>query len=349
MSNRDPHSRYSRQIRFGPIGEQGQNRLAQSTVLLVGVGALGTHVADTLVRAGVGRMVLVDRDVVELSNLQRQVLYTEADATAGRPKAVAAAEHLQQVNSECRIEAVVEDFLPEVYGDLAARLDMHPDLILDGTDNFSTRFVLNDLAHREGVPFIYAGAVGASGTAMVILPGETPCLRCLLPQAPATGEGDTCETVGVLAPAVQMITAFQAAQAIKILTGHRDQVARGIYMVDVWSDDYGVRMQQMRALADCITCQRGDYPALAETATPAVKLCGRNAVQVHPRAGATIDLGRLADNLRDTAEDVEITPHLLRFAVEGCRFSVFPGGRALLFGTEETERARILYDRYVGA
>ncbi|MHC4920545.1 MAG: ThiF family adenylyltransferase [Planctomycetota bacterium] len=342
MSTQD---RYSRQIRFAPLGAEGQRRIAGSTVLLVGVGALGSHLADTLVRAGVGRIVLVDRDIVELSNLQRQVLYLEADAATGRPKAIAAAAHLRRVNSECVIEPVVEDFLPAVYEDLNVR----PDLILDGTDNFATRFMLNDLAHREGVPFIYGGAVGAAGTAMVILPGETPCLRCLLPQAPATGEGDTCETVGVVAPAVQMVTAFQAGQALKILTGHRDEAARGIYIVDVWADDYGLRMQQVRSLPDCVTCQRGEYPALAITATPSVKLCGRNAVQVHPRAGATVDLDRLAKNLGNTAADLEVTPHLLRFRVEGCRFSVFPGGRALLFGTEETERARILYDRYVGA
>ena len=342
MSKND---RYSRQIRFAPLGEEGQRRLAGSSVLLVGVGALGSHLSETLVRAGVGHIVLVDRDVVELSNLQRQVLYTEADADAGRPKAIAAAEHLRQINSDCVIEPVVEDFLPQVYDDL----DMRPDLFLDGTDNFATRFVLNDLAHREAVPFIYGGAVGASGTAMVILPGETPCLRCLLPQAPATGEGDTCETVGVLAPAVQMVCAFQAAQALKILSGHRDQVARGIYIIDAWSDDYGLRMEEMRALKDCVTCQQGEYPALAATATPAVKLCGRDAVQVHPRAGATIDLQRLARNLQGTAEDLEVTPHLLRFRVEECRFSVFQGGRALLFGTDDTERARILYDRYVGA
>jgi len=342
MSNED---RYSRQIRFAPLGEEGQRRLADSSVLLVGVGALGSHLADTLVRAGVGRIVLVDRDVVELSNLQRQMLYTEADAAAGRPKAIAAAEHLRRINSDCIIEPVVEDFLPQVYDGL----DLRPDLFLDGTDNFATRFVLNDLAHRERVPFIYGGAVGASGTAMVILPGETPCLRCLLPRAPATGEGDTCETVGVLAPAVQMVTAFQAVQAIKILSGHPDKVARGIYIIEVWSDDYGLRMEEMRALDGCVTCQRGEYPALAATATPAVKLCGRDAVQVHPRTGATIDMERLARNLQGTAEDLEVTPHLLRFRVEGCRFSVFAGGRALLFGTDDVERARILYDRYVGA
>jgi molybdopterin/thiamine biosynthesis adenylyltransferase len=341
----DDRFRYSRQIRFTPLGEEGQRRLADSTVLLVGVGALGTHLAETLVRAGAGRILLVDRDVVELSNLQRQVLYTEADAAAGRPKAIAAAEHLRQINSNCVIQPVVEDFLPQVYEDM----DLRPDLFLDGTDNFATRFVLNDLAHRERVPFIYGGAVGASGTAMVILPGETPCLRCLLPQAPATGEGDTCETVGVLAPAVQMVTAFQAAQALKILSGHQDEVARGIFVVDAWADDYGVRMQEMRALPECVTCQRGEYPALQATEPPATKLCGRNAVQVHPRAGAAIDLDRLAKNLEGTAEGLEVTPHLLRFQVEGCRFSVFQGGRALLFGTDETERARILYDRYVGA
>ena len=279
MSTQD---RYSRQIRFQPLGAAGQRRLLQSTVMLVGVGALGSHLAETMARAGVGRLLLVDRDVVELSNLPRQVLYTEADAHAGRPKALAAAAHLRDINSDCRVQAVVEDFRPGVYEDLSVR----PDLILDGTDNFATRYLLNDLAHREQVPWVYGGVVGARGTAMAILPGKTPCLRCLLPATPATGEGDTCETVGVLAPAVQMVTAFQSIQAIKILTGHQDAVARGIFIVDAWANEHGLQLGDARPRADCPTCGRGEYPALTEPAVPAVTLCGRNAVQVHPRAGA---------------------------------------------------------------
>ena len=188
--------RYSRQTRFPPFGSEGQRRLGGSSVLLVGVGALGTSLADTLVRAGVGRIWLVDRDIVELSNLQRQLLYTEDDVD--RPKAVAAAEHLRRINSDVDVRPLAEDFGPDVYGDLEAK----PDLILDGTDNFATRFLINDLALRDGVPWIYGGVVGSKGTAMVILPGVTPCIRCLMPIPPATGETETCETAGVLAPVV---------------------------------------------------------------------------------------------------------------------------------------------------
>ena len=339
------HDRYSRQIRFAPFGRDAQERLRSSSVLLVGLGALGTHSAACLVRAGVGRIVLVDRDVVEPSNLQRQTLFEETDAATGAPKAVAAAERLRRANSECTIEAVVADFSKAVFDGLQGRFD----LLLDGTDNFPTRYLLNDIAVATGTPWVYAGAVGAEGMALAVLPGITPCLRCVLPEAPPTGEAPTCETAGILEPVVADVTAFQCMQALKILAGKPETVARGLYCVDLW------RNTRMTLLADaapdptCPSCGTRELPALHLPAPDAVSLCGRDAVQVLPAGTGGIDLDRLESLLTTAGVEVERTPHLLRFATEGCRFSVFRGGRAILFGTADPARARILYDRYVGA
>jgi adenylyltransferase/sulfurtransferase len=337
--------RYRRQIRFAPLGPRGQEMILSSRVLLVGVGALGSHLASCLVRAGVGELWLVDRDVVELDNLQRQVLFTEEDAHTGRPKAVAAVNRLRHVNATCALHPVPEDFDADVYDRLGGAFD----LILDGTDNFATRYLLNDLAVAHDTPWIYGGALGAQGTAMAVLPGRTPCLRCLLPAPPPTGEVGTCETEGVLAPAVATVAAFQSAQALKILAGRLDEVARGVLSIDVWRDRYGLRMAGAQPSPDCPACGQRAFPALQRRRPAPVRLCGRDATQVMPGAATAVDLPRLASRIGGIAEDVHLTPHLLRFVVEDCRFSVFPGGRALLFGVADPDRARILYDRYVGA
>ena len=339
----DPSNRYSRQVKFPGIGVEGQRKLRDATAVLVGVGALGSWLAEILVRAGVGRLFLADRDVVELSNLQRQLLYTEADVE--RPKALAAAEHLAQINSEVELIPLAEDFGPQQFDGLGTV----PNLILDGTDNFATRYLLNDLAMRHSIPWIYGGTVGAKGTAMAILPGVTPCFRCIMPQPPSTGESATCETAGVLAPAVATVSAFQAAQALKILSGNPGAVTRGILVVDVWHHEYSLRMAHAGPAPSCRTCRGEEFPALAAEWSQSVSLCGRDAVQVQPRASAAVDLTHLAHNLRDVASDISPSEHLLRFAAEGCRFSVFPGGRAILFGIADQDRARVLYDRYVGA
>jgi len=316
-------------------------------VLLVGLGALGSSLADSLTRAGVGELILVDRDVVELSNLQRQVLYNEADAQAGRPKAEAAATHLAAVNSTVRLRPLCVDFTPKTFEaiDRAEELD----LILDGTDNFATRYLLNDLALQHGIPWIYGGVVGTHGTAMVILPGQTPCLRCLIPEPPATGESETCETAGVLLPAVQAVSSFQAGEAIKILTGATESVTRGIVMLDTWDHRHSLHMQKAGPTSHCATCRGEDFPALRADWSESVSLCGRDAVQVHPRGGQELRLATLADNLAGAADHIELSDVLLRFEVDGCRFSVFRGGRALIFGVTDPQRARTLYDRYVGA
>jgi len=315
--------------------------------LLVGLGALGSNLADCLTRAGVGELILVDRDVVELSNLQRQVLYDEADARAGSPKAEAAAQRLAAVNNNVRLRPMCVDFTPDAFETImeAGRLD----LILDGTDNFATRYLINDLAMKHKIPWIYGGVVGTHGTAMVILPGETPCLRCLIPQAPATGESETCETAGVLLPAVQAVTAFQASEAIKVLTGATDAVTRGIVMLDIWEHRHSVHMQAAPATASCATCRGEEFPALHSNWSAPVSLCGRDAVQVYPRGAEPLRLDLLANNLAAAAENMQLTASLLRFEADGCRFSVFPDGRALIFGVADPQRARALYDRYVGA
>lgn len=339
-----PDPRYEKQIRFAPIGAAGQERLASANVLLVGVGALGTHTASALARAGVGTLVLVDRDVVELGNLQRQVLYTEADAEQSLPKAIAAANQLRAANSSCRVHSIVEDFTPRTFAELPAT----PDLILDGTDNFATRYILNDLAVRGAIPWIYGGAVAGKGTAMVIQPGA-PCLRCIMPEPPPTGEVETCETVGILEPAAATVAAFQTAEALKILSGNRAQVTPGVLTFDLWGGGHATRLQESTPLSLCPACGTREFPALQRSLPRTIVLCGRQAVQVHPPADADVDLDRLAANLTGAVQDLERTPHLLRFRAEDCSFRVFPTGRTLLLGVDEPRRARTLYDRYVGA
>lgn len=336
--------RFSRQVRFAGIGTGGQERLAGATVLIVGLGALGSRVAATLVRAGVGRAVLVDRDVVEPSNLPRQVLYTNEDADRGRPKALAAADHLARAASDTAILPRADDFTAELFAGLP-----RPGVIIDGTDNYPTRALINDLAVREGIPWVYGGAIGGSGTAMVVRPGDTPCLRCLLPELPATAEMPTCDTAGILAPAAEAVTAFQSMEALKILAGRPERITRGVYRHDLWEGTVGLGLARSRPDPDCPSCGTGLLPALRSPPARAELLCGRDTVQVQPPPRARVDLARLAANLEGAVESVEHHPRLLRFSAEGCRFSVFPGGRALVSGTGDRRRARVLYDRYVGA
>ncbi|MBL8728069.1 MAG: ThiF family adenylyltransferase [Planctomycetes bacterium] len=333
--------RYSRQIRVAGIGTAGQQRLRDAAVLLVGCGALGTHAADALTRAGVGRLWLVDRDVVEWSNLQRQVLFTEADARAGLPKAVAAAARLREVNAAVEVAAHVADCSLAFLDALPAP----PDLLLDGTDNFATRYLLNDWCARERRPWIYAGAVGSEAAAMVV-PVGGPCLRCLWPEPPAQSDVGNCETAGILAPAIAAVSAFQVAEALKLLVGA--EPTRGVFTCDVWRGSYQTLALARRPAAGCPTCSGTGYPALSAPPASAVTLCGRDAVQVDPPQRHPVDLDQLARRLGPVVQKLDRTPHLLRFEVDGCRFSVFPGGRALLFGVQDPLRARALYDRWIG-
>lgn len=335
-------NRYDRQQRVAGIGAVGQQRLGAASVLIVGQGALGTHAAEALARAGVGTLWLVDRDIVEWSNLQRQVLFTEADASAGTPKAIAAAQALRAANSTITIEP----FVAECSAAFLQSLPSRPDLVLDATDNFPTRYLLNDWCHAHDVPWIYAGAVATEGAAMVVAKGR-PCLRCLWPEPPAQADVGTCETAGILAPAIAAVSAFQVAEALKLLVGA--EPARGVFTCDVWRGHYGLISLHDQPAADCVVCSGREHPALQTPAGTAVALCGRDAVQVDPGRPLALDLALLGKHLAPHASELMRTPHLLRFACEGVRFSVFPGGRALLFGVRDPLRARALYDRWVAA
>jgi len=332
--------RYSRQARVDGVGAAGIQKLQGSCVLVVGCGALGTHLADALTRAGVGTLHLVDRDIVEWSNLQRQVLFDEQDAAQGLPKAIAARDRLRAVNSDVRIEGHVADCSKRFLDELPDR----PDLVLDGTDNFPTRYLINDWCREHDLPWIYAGAVGTEGASMVVTP-DSACLRCLWPAPPAQADVGNCETSGILAPAIAAVTAFQTAEALKLLLGQ--PTTRGVFTCDVWRGSYQVLPVAERPAPDCVVCAKGERPALEGESFDAVSLCGRDAVQVQPPDAAPIDLDALAAKLGDAVSDITRTPHLLRFATDGVRFTVFPGGRALLFGVQDPLRARALYDRWL--
>ena len=338
--------RYARQTILPVIGEAGQRALGEGRVLLVGCGALGTHVADTLVRAGVGFLRIVDRDFVDLHNLQRQVLFDEDDLARGLPKALAAAEKLRRINSTVTIEPIVDDANA---GNIAALLD-GIDLIIDGTDNFETRYLLNDVAAQAGLPWIYGGVLASYGMTLTIVPGVTACLRCLFPEPPPPGAAPTCETAGVLAPAVAMIAAIEATEAIKILIGAREATNRELLAIDLWRLSVD-RLPAIRQ-ADCPTCGDGprSYPFLEVSgASRTVALCGRNAVQITLGAPANLALPDLAARL-GAAGEVRHNAHLLRFRPRDAEqeLVIFPNGRTIVHGTDETALARSLYARYVG-
>lgn len=338
--------RYSRQVLFKGIGEAGQERLGRAAALIVGCGALGSHAADLLARAGVGRLRIVDRDFVEESNLHRQSLFSESDVRVGLPKAAAAARRLGEINSAVRVEAFAE----HLDADNVDRLAESVDLILDGTDNFETRLLVNDYALRERLPFIYAACVGAYGLTMNILPGETPCLRCLVAAVPPPGTTDTCDTAGVIPPAPAFIASVQAAEALKILSGALAEASRDLLAADLWSNTLQrFRLTRESVSRDCPACARGEYDYLeGGKGAQAIVLCGRNSVQIQPPRGARADLDRLAATLGRFGA-VSRNAYLVRAEVEGCVLAVFADGRAIVSGTADPARARALYDRYVGA
>lgn len=314
---------------------------------IVGVGALGSTLAESLLRAGVGNLVLVDRDVVELSNLQRQRLFTSADAQRSRPKAVAAARRLRAVDPEVAVHAFPTEFDVGFWD--RERTSLPPDLVLDGTDNFATRFVINDLCGRDGVPWVYGGATGADGSGMVVLPGsERPCLRCLIPEPPPNHALATCETHGVLGPTVDAVAAWQAAQALRILVGDQGATARGMMQLDAWSGVSRLAFTHAKRRPDCASCGTGEWPAIQRSGPRLVSLCGRDAVQIRPGTHCAVDLELLAGQVARTGNPVGRHHNWLRFEADGCRFTVFADGRTLIQGVDDGDRARALFDRYVG-
>jgi adenylyltransferase/sulfurtransferase len=295
-----PSERHSRQVRFAPIGEEGQRRLAAARVTLVGAGALGSVLANVLVRAGVGYLRLIDRDFLDLSNLQRQVLYDEADVASGLPKAIVAANKLRAIDSSVTIDPHVKDVDAtnvEAFADGA-------DLILDGTDNFEIRYLLNDVAVKRGVPWVFAGCLGASGQGMVVRPGQTPCLRCVLPDPPEAGAGETCDSAGILATAIQFVAAWQANEALKILSGNAAACSPVLFTFDLWDNRvHSMRVAHLLGQVDCPCCQRRQFDWLAgERTSHAAVLCGRNAVQLNFAGKANLSLADLAARLTPLGE-----------------------------------------------
>ncbi|WP_276210410.1 ThiF family adenylyltransferase [Heyndrickxia coagulans] len=329
--------RYSRQILFAPIGENGQQNISKGHVLIIGAGALGSAVAESLARAGVGKITMVDRDYVDETNLQRQNLYCEEDARNHLPKAIAAKNRLKAINSTIRIEAhVIDAFDPK----LLSILEEGVDVIIDGTDNFETRFYVNDLAQKYRIPWIYGSCVGSCGVSFPIIPGETPCLRCLIGHLPAYHA--TCDTAGIIAPAVQMTAAYETTEALKLLSGEkpRDSVA----VFDIWQGEHHFIKAGKMKNKDCPSCGGHPvYPALQSQSSADV-LCGRDTVQIrHPGA---FELENMAREMKAGGAAVEYNGYLIITALEGHRTVLFPDGRMLIHGTKDKREARSLYQKY---
>jgi adenylyltransferase/sulfurtransferase len=333
-------SRYSRQSRFAPLGPGGQARIREASVAIVGCGALGTVEAEILVRAGVGRLRIIDRDFVEWSNLQRQFLFEESDAAEGLPKAVAAARRLSRVNAEVALEPLVADLTPANIEDLLEGVG----LVLDGTDNFEARFLINDYAVSSGIPWIYAAAVGSYGLKLAIVPGRTACLRCVYPEPPP-GAQPTCETEGVLAPVTATIASLACGDALKILALGAESVAARLTTVDTWTGE--VRQTSPPARDPrCPCCAQRDFIHLTGQRRAPISLCGRNAVQIHERF-RPVDLIDLARRLTPLAS-VRANDFAVRASIDPYELTVFPDGRAIIKGTTDPAVARSLYARYVG-
>lgn len=332
--------RYSRQTVFPRVGDEGQRRLLDSTVVIVGCGALGSGVAELLARAGVGALRLVDRDFLEAHNLQRQSLYDERLLGEALPKAVAAARRITEINSGVRTEPHALDVTPDT---VVALLD-GANVVIDGTDNWETRYLLNDAALSAGVPWIYGGVIGVMGLSFPVIPGVSPCLRCVYPAPPPPG-GDTCETAGVLGPAVWMVASIQAMSALRLLLG--DPPPAQLTTVDAWNGCIEP-IPLGECLPECPACVQRRWEFLDGARPSSTRLCGRNTVQVHPRSDGAIDLEAVAERLRSIGE-VRHNEHLLKFGVDAYELTLFRDGRAIIKGADDEAVARSIYARYIGS
>lgn len=340
-------SRYSRQILFEAIGVEGQKKLADGRVTLIGCGALGTVLANTLARAGVGYLRLCDRDFIEKNNLQRQVLFDEADIHSGLPKAEAAAAKLRRINSDITIESVVTDV---TYANIES-LTEDAAVILDGTDNFETRFLINDLCVKTGRPWVYGAVIGSTGLCMTIVPGMTPCLRCVFEEAPPPELNPTCDTAGVLGSAVNVVASLQAVEAIKLLIGRTDEINRHLVQLDVWTGRFVNLNVASSPSNDCPCCRRQQFPYLSGARSASTTtLCGRNAVQVNYGAPLRLSLPAMSEKLAHAgAKTITCNDYLLRAVVDNYELSLFADGRAIIKGTSDPDKARTLYARYFGS
>lgn len=337
------NGRYSRQVLFAGIGREGQERLLASRVLLVGCGALGASHAEMLARAGVGTLRVVDRDFVEYTNLQRQTLFSEDDASSRIPKAIAAKNRIGRINSEIDVEPVVTD----VNNSNIESLIDGCDLVLDGTDNFQIRYLVNDACVKHGKPWIYGAAVSGYGTTMTVLPGKTPCLRCIFEEMPDAGSSPTCDTAGVIMPIISSISSVQVTEALKLLTGKSNSLHGSLMQIDIWESEWR-KIKLAEPDPDCMACGKHEFEFLdAEAQEFAAVLCGRNAVQVAAPRPVKLDLEDLARRLSSSAE-LKHNEYLLRFPVDEYEMTVFTDGRAIVKGTDDISVARSLYAKYIG-
>lgn len=336
--------RYSRQTLFPPIGKAGQEKISSKHVLMIGAGALGSGNAEMMVRAGVGRLTIVDRDYVEASNLQRQQLYTEEDVTEKLPKAAAAEKRLRAINSDVKIHAYIADATPEKLAVLAEGVD----LIIDATDNFETRMAINDISQKYKIPWIYGACVGSFGMTFTIIPGKTPCLNCLLKTVPL--QGMTCDTGGIIGPAVQMVIAHQGAEALKILVEDWDAVRTSFVSFDLWRNQYTSMKMSKAKDSGCLSCgENPEYPYLdAENMTKTTVLCGRDTVQIRPPHQQQLNLQETAEKMKELGYQVKGNPYLVSVEMPENRLVIFQDGRALIHGTKDLAHARSIYQRFFG-
>ena len=337
--------RYARQILFYGIGKQGQMLLMQKTAVLVGCGALGCTSANLLVRSGVKCLKIIDRDYIEESNLQRQSLFDEEDINKNLPKAIAAQQKLQKVNSSIQIEPIIVDLNPY---NIATYLK-NADVVIDGTDNFETRFLINDYCVRERIPWIYGACIGSMGLIMNIIPEKTPCLRCILENNPPYGTTETCDTEGIIAPVASVIASIQATEALKILSNNFDTIRKGILKVDLWHNEVKIlHVEDVREMSDCMTCKQHIYEFLGkDTYSMTTALCGRNAVQILPPKGSNINMMKLSTRLEKVG-DVSYNNYLLRLKIDNYELVVFQDGRSIISGTNNISQAKGLYSKYIG-
>jgi len=337
-------ARYLRQTIFPGIGAAGQQKLLAARVLVVGCGANGTNIANHLARAGVGHLTVVDRDFIELNNLQRQLLFDEQDLADNLPKATAAARKLRAINSEIEVRGLVADVNAENIEALISGMT----LVMDGTDNFETRYLVNDACVKHNIPWIYTGAVAGYGMSQTIIPGQTACLRCLLAEMPPAGSTVTCDTAGVIGPLVSVVAGISAVEAIKLIVG-QGEINRGIIHADVWYNTYE-QFANGGPRPDCPACGQRNFEFLnQELGARPVSLCGRNAVQIRQPGRGPLPLAQLAERLAAVATITARNEHLLRFTVDQYDITLFADARAIIKGTPDESVARGLYAKYIGA
>lgn len=338
------NNRYSRQELFSPIRAEGQQKIREKHVLIIGAGALGSANAEMFVRAGVGKITIVDRDYVDWSNLQRQQLYAESDVKNNLPKAIAAKKRLEEINSDVTIKALVQDVTAEELEELVTNVDV----IIDATDNFETRFIVNDIAQKYSIPWIYGACVGSYGLSYTILPSKTPCLSCLLQSIPLGGA--TCDTAGIISPAVSLVVSHQVTEALKLLVEDYESLRDGLVSFDMWKNEYLCMNVQKLRQHNCPSCgENALYPYLnKENTSKTAVLCGRNTVQIRPPHKEEINFEQYKELLEGRVNDLNVNPYLLSFSVEDKRLVAFKDGRVLVHGTKDISEAKTIYHRYFG-